>query len=261
LDLEGSVGRNVTLTRFPDGALYHHAVGSLGDGSIITFVSERLAPEVKEKIGRYRLRFILLKHTSEGESVVELERFPGFEGHLVRLPQGMLGNIGEAPFGRTTRFAIDGSHILAFTNDTYTIQEYDSDGNLTASIRREHKFVNVTHTHVNAYRDKWITAYGDEDDHLIRRRLAAQLEYPEVMPAYRQAILDRVGNLWIEEYRTPWDERPRWMVFNPAGLVVAYIETPASFTLHDIGADKVHLVETNELGDESLTLSRLNPGL
>jgi hypothetical protein len=257
LDVEGNIGRTLMLERFPGGALYHYAVGSLSDGSILTFVSERLPPNVEERVGLYRLRFILLKHDSSGNTVAELGRFNGFEGYLVRLPQGMLGNIGEAPFGRTTRFATHGSQIFAFTNDTYVLQRYDADGVLSLSIRRNHAPVSVTQPDSDAYREEWITGFGDEDDHAARQRLSTQIEYPAIMPAYGRAMQDRLGNTWIEDYRTPLHELARWTVFNSEGRMVAHVDIPTSFTVYDIGNDYVLGVDTNQLGEESITMHAL----
>jgi hypothetical protein len=59
------------------------------------------------------------------------------------------------------------------------------------------------------------------------------------MPAYRGIMLDRGGNLWVEEYRRPGDRVPRWTVFSAEGEFLGTLAVPERFAVHDIGDDYV----------------------
>ncbi len=59
------------------------------------------------------------------------------------------------------------------------------------------------------------------------------------MPAYRSLVVDTEGNLWVEEYRRPGDDQPRWTVFNLDGEMLGLVETPPRFSIYQIGSDFV----------------------
>ena len=61
----------------------------------------------------------------------------------------------------------------------------------------------------------------------------------ETMPAYRSILVDRVGNLWVEEYRRPGDTLPRWTVFNGEGELLGTLSLPDRFVVNDVGNDCV----------------------
>ena len=61
----------------------------------------------------------------------------------------------------------------------------------------------------------------------------------ETMPAFDFFVVDRVGNLWVEEYRRPGETVPRWTVFNREGELLGTLSLPDRFVLDDVGNDYV----------------------
>ena len=84
--------------------------------------------------------------------------------------------------------------------------------------------------------------------------------FPETMPAYEGVIVDEEGNLWVEEYRAPGDEQPRWTVFDSTGVMLGLIETPPRFRIFQIGSDFVLGRQTDSLDVERVQLYRLRKG-
>ena len=63
----------------------------------------------------------------------------------------------------------------------------------------------------------------------------------EHMSAFTSVIVDRLDNLWVEEYERPGEERPGsvWMVFDPEGRVLGFVETPERLDIYEVGEDYI----------------------
>jgi hypothetical protein len=57
-----------------------------------------------------------------------------------------------------------------------------------------------------------------------------------LIPTRRSSPL---GHLWVEQYRPPWEERPRWWIFDLDGSWLGELETPAGFALREVGRDYI----------------------
>ncbi len=91
---------------------------------------------------------------------------------------------------------------------------------------------------------------------MAERRLA-DMPFPETMPAYDDFLVDSEGNLWVDEYRRPGAEQPRWKVFDPNGELLGVVETPRRFNVYEIGADFVLGRWADELDIEHVQLYEL----
>jgi hypothetical protein len=89
------------------------------------------------------------------------------------------------------------------------------------------------------------------------QRAFAEMPVPETMPAYSQFMVDAAGNLWVEEYNRPGDDQPRWVVFDPNGVMLGTIETPKRFRLYEIGVDYVLGRGVDELDVEHIQMYEL----
>ena len=65
-----------------------------------------------------------------------------------------------------------------------------------------------------------------------------RMPLPSGEPAYRFARVDSENNIWVRDPRSP-DTNQRWSVFDTFARLIAVIETPQRFDLHDIGPDFV----------------------
>ena len=67
--------------------------------------------------------------------------------------------------------------------------------------------------------------------------LFPHITFPETMPAYRRALLDGEGHIWVEEYRRPSDDIPQWTVFTRDGRLLGTLTTPTGLWIFEIGSD------------------------
>lgn len=80
---------------------------------------------------------------------------------------------------------------------------------------------------------------GRVDLAAMERRLA-DMRFPERIPDHgNRMYADALGNLWLQDYRMRDDEPFRWSVFDGDGRWLGVVETPARFTVNEIGADYV----------------------
>jgi hypothetical protein len=74
-------------------------------------------------------------------------------------------------------------------------------------------------------------------------------EYAATVPAYASVHHDAAGNLWLGQWRLPYSEQPyTFHVYTQTGRPVARIALPGSVRVAFIAADRIGLIETDELG-------------
>lgn len=149
-----------------------------------------------------------------------------------------------APFGLQTIIAVADTVFYVSTQDSYEIRAYLKNGRLQRIIRRRVEPVTVTAT----AREAWQRRRDKRLDRLravpsVPPEVWAVAEYstlPDVFPAHGDLHIDRLGNLWVENYR-PFpaeDTLTTWLVFNPEGAIVATAELP-NVQITEIGTDRV----------------------
>ncbi len=80
---------------------------------------------------------------------------------------------------------------------------------------------------------------------------------PEYVPAYEGLLVDDAGNLWVRDYRLPWDTVPSWKVFDPEGRWLGTVQTPVRFAIFQIGHDFILGRHYDELGVARVRLYEL----
>jgi hypothetical protein len=131
------------------------------------------------------------------------------------------------------------------------------DGRLLRLIRREHENLAVTPQDIETLRRERLEQTKDEE---WRRRLETMLRempFPATMPAYSGFAIDAEGNLWVNEYRRPGDDQPRWSVFDAEGRWLGQLALPPRFTVYEIGSDYVLGRRTDDLDVERVELYEL----
>ncbi|MGH7468327.1 MAG: hypothetical protein ACRENP_10110 [Longimicrobiales bacterium] len=77
----------------------------------------------------------------------------------------------------------------------------------------------------------------------------ADTKFPPTVPAHgNRMYTDALGNLWLQEYRIGPQEPFRWSIFDTEGRWLGMVQTPAEFTLNEIGTDYVLGVTQDSLG-------------
>lgn len=148
------------------------------------------------------------------------------------------------PFGRETYIAVQGDRFYMADSDRYEVAVYSAAGKLTALVRKHHQPLEVSGDDIERFKEDFLAPpEGEEPDENRQRmeeRVLAEMPFPEAFPALADLHVDARGNLWVEEYRRPGDERPPvWSVFDEAGRLLGTVETPPDLDLLQIGDDFV----------------------
>jgi hypothetical protein len=90
-------------------------------------------------------------------------------------------------------------------------------------------------------------------------RELADLTFPPALPAHGNALRAEVGggHLWLQEYRRDSAHPHRWSVFDPDGAWLGVVETPADFSLTEVGLDYVLGIGRDELDIQYVEMYRL----
>lgn len=235
---DGTFGRALRL----QGG-YQRVVGPLSDGRVFaaTLTSfERGEPGTSEII-RPDLGYGILG--ADGGVQRDLGAYRGSELYMVNTVDG-------PPFPRPYPFdrsAFDfawGDLVVITTNDRYEIRAYRTDGSLARIVRRDHEARAPTRADLrdavarqNPDRPEALDAVGD-------------MPLVEAFPAFDRVFVDRLGYLWVREYRLPGERHRLWTVFDPEGRVLGLVEMPGSFTVEEIGEDYILGTREDELDIE-----------
>lgn len=205
----------------------------LGDGSLVAGVLDYSSGAVLD--GAVYDTMVYHVVDRDGTFGPPLGRFPWSQRYVERFEGGAFSV--SLPFGRRTHAAASGDGFHLGNGDSYEIRYFDSRGSLRRIVRRDRPNPRVTETDIRTLREEWISDERDAGGRQRMRRLLDMMPIAETMPAYGRLVADALGNLWVEVYRRPGDDRPRWTIFDPEGHMLGVVETPDGFVVLDIGAD------------------------
>jgi len=220
-------------------------VGLFGDGSVLlqSLGSPPGQGKYRDTLGYYRFR-------EGGGIMARLGRFPGWEKFF--WSQGNTRGLADHPFGLGSFPAPNDDRFVLGINDAYEFAEYTEDGALLLVIRREQANLPVTSEDVDLYRQEQRDAAR-----AFWQGLFPHITFPQTMPAYRRLLVDSEGYFWVEGYRRPRDDVPRWTVFAPDGRMLGTLTLPTGLRVFEIGADYVLGVWRDELDVEHVRLHEL----
>ena len=114
----------------------------------------------------------------------------------------------------------------------------------------------VTVEDIATYQRTTLENYWRSDIADLRRRLEEQ-QYPDVFPAHGSVLVDHLGNLWVQNYRKPWESTTEWLIFDHTDRLLGAVSTPANLEVFEIGADYVLGMWPDELGVEHVAVFSL----
>ena len=190
---------------------------------------------------------------AEGEFVASLGLHLGTEWYTSG--SGNVIGIMSIPFTRAARTIAWGGLFVVAPNDTYEIRAYEPAGTLSRIVRRDHALIVPTSIHTDAEIERRVALRPPEQQDERRRGLREMFDdvpIAETFPAFDQLLADALGNLWVQEYDLPGEQRanPLWTVFDPEGRALGFVETPAGMNVFEIGADYILGRATDDLGVE-----------
>ena len=175
----------------------------------------------------------------EGDLEDSLCAYPGAEVMMHSFESMGLVFFGPPLFGRSTYYAVRGNRIYVALNDSYEVRLHGRDGSLQSIVRRQYENVEVTDADIETFKEQQLSSDMPSG---MRDPMAEVLDNTpirETMPAFDSLIVDRMGNLWVEEYNRPADTVPRWTVFTGEGEMLGTISLPDGFGIQDVGDDYV----------------------
>lgn len=226
----------------PDGGFLLFSVGAFGPE---TGVRRPASPS-------YRL-------SRAGGVLDTLGPFPGYESYSSERT-GVL----PYPFGANTYGVISGDGLVVGTAESPELRYHGVGGALVRIVRWpggdravEGPLVEQWETSLAVWLEEMPPGQRE-----MMRDLFDRIPRPDSLPAYDGVIAGADGRVWVGEYvgvlsipATPIDRRVpprRWLVFDPAGVVTATVETPPGFQPHAVSGTRVWGVFRDELDVESV---------
>lgn len=249
-DSAGRLARTVSI-RSEEGAGFPGPMGRASDGS---FIGQAYAPSFD--VGLVRTQSYFVRYGPDLRPIDTLAERPGVERFIAECgPDTQCAY--RSPFTRPLSAAFFRDRLHVGTGESFEISVIGIDGRLLRSIRLGVPNRDVTAADVDRQRAAFFAEARDREGRVQRERVFAQMKIPETMPAYQALRVDRLGNLWVENYRASDDEPPRWAVFDSTGRLLGTLATPRSLRLDDIGDDYVLGVFRDSLDVEHVRMHRL----
>ena len=168
----------------------------------------------------------------------------------------------EKIFGKRMALAAWGEMVVVSLPTRYEIKTYATNGTLARIVRLDQAPRATTAADLDAYIEERASRVPEE---MTAARARVREEYEatpvaEYFPAFASVRSDAVGHLWVEEYEFPGARRPRplWTIFDPAGRVLGFVETPPELEIYEIGEDYILGRAESELGVESVQVWHLD---
>jgi hypothetical protein len=241
-DANGNFARSLDMQTLAGVGVFPTVVAPFGDGSLL--IAARRPPSSGEiESGLRRDPVLYLRCNPEGELLDSLGWFVGEEWY-VRVDEQSI-TMNTASFGRFG------------SSDAYEIEHRKKSGELAQLIRKAQPVKQVTEEDIQQLIDEQMVNVRDESQRAVIEQRLAETPFPETMPAYGSLLVDTGGNLWVEEYRRPGDEQPRWTVFDPEGVLLGTVETPSGYHVYQVGSDFVLGRWTDEFEVEHVQLYKL----
>ncbi len=256
--LDGRFVRSFTPAPLTGAVAFPTYVAPFADGSIfLGLESPTTAEEMKS--GLRREPVVFLHCDRDGALIDTLGHHPGTEWFIQTQGDGATMGIiiGQRVMGLQAQSAVFQNGFYFGAGDSYEISYYNIEGVLKRLVRLRRPNRAVTADDITHYKQRRLETVDDKNQRIMMERRLEAMPFPEALPAFDRFVVDSDGNLWVEEYRLPGDNKPRWTVFDGEGQMLGVVEAPDRFRIYEIGADFVLGRWTDELDVEHIRLYRL----
>ena len=250
--IDGTFGRALR----PEG-VYTNVVGPLPDGRVFaaTLTTYSGSPQGTSELARPDVEYGILE--ADGSVHGDLGAYPGSELYVVNTANGPRPR--RHPFTRNAYPLVWGDRVVITANDRYEIRVYRTDGSLARIVRRDHEVRAPTRADL---RDHVARQNSGQPEAGFTLDAVADMPLVESFPAFGRVFVDRLGYLWVEEYRLPGEDHRLWTVFDPEGRVLGLVDMPDITRILEIGEDYILGRREDELDIEYVdlwTLDRSRP--
>jgi hypothetical protein len=140
--------------------------------------------------------------------------------------------------------------------------ESDAGGESRRTVRCPHEPVPVTDRVKREFMDlylEYMSRAGAEGGPEALRQALDEGTYASELPATSgETKVDPLGNVWLGRYKMPGLYTNEWSVFDPEGVWLGNVMTPAGLTVHEIGIDRIIGVATDDRGVQFVQQHRLD---
>lgn len=232
------------------------ALGRLADGRIVVDgPAASLAGTTSGSVVRPARPLLVL---GPGGGLLEvLDTLPG-RATLFEAGDGFSFTI--VPFTVVPTKAVGRNRVAAGTGARYEIRAYDPDtGDLVRLIRLDRAPRPVTPSDIDRVIQAAVARAPDDAAAARLRRSYEAMTFPDSMPVYSRLVVDRLGVLWVEDFRPHGDAPRTWTVFDPDGRVLGTVDVP-DFHVFEIGEDWILGLRRDELDIPHVVVHRLDRG-
>ena len=237
---------------------FPQAVGFLDESRLLASYTHG-RPAIAEREPRDRVRTSIdIAAMAPGTTPVPLGTFPDRSWFFFRW-QGSLSN-DTLPLGPTGLTAVTRGSWFYTDGIGYEIQRFDRHGQLTASIRVE-ATPPGSGSRVAEFKRRRMEDAPSGSEALWRTWLDREIPFPPQLPAFDRLLVDQSGRVWVRQTPRMVSEDTYWLVFDPAGRLVAEVPLPPRFDPLHISADAivgrwrddldVHFVRIYEFSDQA----------
>jgi hypothetical protein len=97
-----------------------------------------------------------------------------------------------------------------------------------------------------------------EDEKPEIRRVLDRRGYADSLPSIDRVAVGRDGRVWMRRYQYPGEMNPwEWLVVEPDGMPVAWVEIPRNLVLHEYSSEDVLGISRDVLGVQYVTRFRI----
>ncbi len=244
-DSEGNLSRKLSLGSEPN----HTRIAVLRIGAVLRDFWIRPAapgPGILYAHSRYDIM------DGDGGIAASLGTHPASEHFRYEYDRPALR--GDVVFSRSVVAAAWGDLAVVSSNRKYEIRAHTTDGALRRIVRLDRPLTPATRSlamldfeDMMRHQATWLS---EESLKMERERVGGFYDaspLPETLPAFGTIMADALDHLWVREYPLPgrdlrWPRdipHTRWLVFDPEGRVLGFVEAPRGLVIYEIGADYV----------------------
>lgn len=245
-------GNLIAVTTFPDaeGYAWPRDFRMPGGGFVMFWDVNSLFDRINAgevHVGETaRVDMPMVRLDASGSPVDTIGVFAGAE-YAVVSSDGRVG-ITDPPLGRFVSHAFDRTGVWIGTQEAFDIAHYTFDGRLTHRLRD----LSMDLTFDEDDLLEFAASLADRQNADAARRAAIEkrvleLPRPATRAAHGEIRVAPGGEVWVAEAVAPVLTPSFWTVIDPATGAVARVLMPEGFQLHDVSADRVAGVFTDEL--------------
>ncbi|HEU4559342.1 MAG TPA: hypothetical protein VFS20_15905 [Longimicrobium sp.] len=246
---DGGIARVLRVEQEADGE-FLQGVGMTENG---TLVLRAIRPRGRREPGEHVDSVAYLRvSTADGEIAGTLG--PYLLGDRVTVRSNGLSLTGEVIFGRRGVLVTGPRGFFTGSTDAFELTAHAEDGRPLHVVRRPHRPTRATGGDVRRAMEQR-RAEGDLGKTLpgmgqVQQAANRALPHRSTLPAFRRALVDGDGNVWMEEFRSDEQAESTWSVLDAGGRWLGNVTAPAGLEVLQISGGTVLGRTRDELGVE-----------